>query len=326
MAPLRIALFGLGDAGGLHARALAAATIADDGVVWTAIAGRDQAGVDCFRARAAVPTSVAGFSSLAALLAADVADAVILATPDGVHAEHARVCLAARHHVLVEKPLALTTADATAVLADATAAGRTVAVGYHLRHHAGHQRLRAERALRCGTIHHVAVRWAWPDPATDGWRARGVGARFWSLAALGTHALDLVTWLAGAPIARLAAVTEPAGEIDRAAVVALGLTSGATASVSCAITHRATSRVIVTGDRGELEAIGTLGAHGRGELWFRPVEPRGHVEPLAYTPVDPYRAQLAAFAAQIAAGTRVDADALLGNVRLLDRISAATTL
>ena len=326
MAPLRIALFGLGDAGRLHARALTATTAAEDGVVWTAIAGRDQAGVDRFRARAAVPSTVAGFASLDALLAADVADAVIIATPDGVHAEHARACLAAGRHVLVEKPLALTTDDAAAVIAAATAAGRTLAVGYHLRHHVGHQRLRAERALRCGSIHHIAVRWAWPDPATDGWRARGVGARFWSLAALGTHALDLVTWLAGTPIARVAAVTEPAGEIDRAAVVALGLASGATASVSCAVTHRATSRVIVTGDRGELEAIGTLGAHGGGELWFRPVEPRGQVEALAFTPADPYRAQLVAFAAQIAAGARLDPDALLSNVRLLDRISTATTL
>ena len=324
MVPLRVALYGLGDAGGLHARALAAAAV--DDLAWTAIAGRDAAGVARFRARAAVPDRVRGFTSLDALLAADVADAIIIATPDGCHADHARACIAAGRHVLIEKPLALTVADAAAVIDAAAAAGVAVAVGYHLRHHAGHQLLRARAAALCGRVRHVAVTWAWPDPATDGWRARGDGARSWSLAALGTHGLDLVAWLGGAPIARVAAVTEPPGGIDRAAVVALGLANGITASVACAVTHRAPSRVIVSGDAGEVEAIATLGAHGRGELWHRPVEPRGQVTPLAFVPHDPYRAQLAALAAQVRARVPNDRDELLGNVAVLARVHASAAV
>lgn len=315
---LRVAIYGLGDAGGLHARALVDAPA---GVAWTAIAGRDDAGVAAFRARHGVPPAVRGFGSLDALLAADAADAVVIATPDHLHVAHARACLTAGRHVLVEKPLAATTAEAAALVELAAARGRGLGVGYHLRHHAGHRRLRAELDARVGAVRHVAVSWAWPDPAVDGWRARGDGGRLWSLAALGTHALDLVAWLAG-PIARVAAIAEPPGGVDRAAVVSLGLASGATATVACAVTHRALSRVIVAGERGEVEAVGTLGAHGGGALWHRPAAPRGAVEPVAFTPVDPYRAQLAAFAAAVAAGA-APTDDPVGNVDLLARISAA---
>jgi len=35
----------------------------------------------------------------------------------------------------------------------------------------------ASRAELVGVVRTVFVRWAWPDPATDGWRARGEGAR-----------------------------------------------------------------------------------------------------------------------------------------------------
>jgi predicted dehydrogenase len=70
------------------------------------------------------------------------------------------------------------------------------------------------------------------------------------------------------------------------------------AEVSCAITHREPSRVLVSGTEGSLEAMGTLGARGTGELHFR--TPRGQAEPIPFEPVDPYAAQLEAFAQRVA--------------------------
>ena len=68
--------------------------------------------------------------SLEDLIAADDIEAVVLATPASLHAEHAIAALQAGKHVFVEKPLALSVPDAEAVIAAAEAAGRTLMVGH----------------------------------------------------------------------------------------------------------------------------------------------------------------------------------------------------
>jgi predicted dehydrogenase len=57
-------------------------------------------------------------------------DAVIVATPTSTHREVVERCLAAGLHVLVEKPLAATVADAEALAALAAGSGRTLMVGH----------------------------------------------------------------------------------------------------------------------------------------------------------------------------------------------------
>jgi predicted dehydrogenase len=69
-------------------------------------------------------------------------EAVVLATPAVAHAEMARAALAAGKHVLVEKPLALSTADAASVVAAAEAAGKTLMVGHLMLYHPAVDRLR----------------------------------------------------------------------------------------------------------------------------------------------------------------------------------------
>ncbi|MEO6419813.1 MAG: Gfo/Idh/MocA family oxidoreductase, partial [Polyangiaceae bacterium] len=266
---LRLALVGTGDAGKHHAHALG--RLAKEKLIsFTAIAARDAARVDAFRKEQDVAPEVTTFASYEALLDARVCDAVILATPDGMHAAQIEQAIARGLHVLAEKPFVATLAEGSRVVERARASGVHVAAGYHLRHHAAH-RVAVERvSALVGTVRNVTVRWAWPDPAKDGWRARGDGARFWSLAALGTHGIDLaLLFTGGHPPTKVACVREPASGIDRAAEVVMRFESGAVAHVSSAVTHRAISRVAVTGDLGEIELLGTLGARGDGSLAFR---------------------------------------------------------
>jgi len=57
-------------------------------------------------------------------------DAVIVATPTSTHTQVAEECLRAGLHVLVEKPLASSVADAEAMIATARETGRTLMVGH----------------------------------------------------------------------------------------------------------------------------------------------------------------------------------------------------
>jgi predicted dehydrogenase len=68
------------------------------------------------------------------LVADDRVDAVIVSTPEQHHTEAAVEALAARKPVLVEKPIALTLADADAILTAAASAGVDARVGYSMRY------------------------------------------------------------------------------------------------------------------------------------------------------------------------------------------------
>jgi predicted dehydrogenase len=314
---LRIGLVGIGDAGTHHARALVAlgGSGGAGACVWTAVVARDANRQAKFLAEVSAPPEVVSYASLDSLLDAEVCDAVVLATPDGLHAEQAIAASTRGVHVLVEKPLALSAADAARVIQAARSTKACLRVGYHLRHHAAHRLMLARLGELVGQVRSVFVRWAWPDPSTDGWRARGEGARYWSLAALGTHGIDLALMFGGTNAdARVAAVLEPTGGVDRAAEVSFALAHGALAHVSVSVVHRAVSRLVITGDKGEVEAIGSLGARGDGELLHRP--PRGPAQSIAFVPENPYLAQMRAFATAAREGFTED-DSLLTNVAIL---------
>lgn len=311
---LRLGLVGIGDAGGHHAGALAA--LHREGVLaWTAVVARDPAKAAAFVQARGVP-GLALHPGLDALVAAGTCDAVVLATPDGLHAEQVVEAAGAGLAVLCEKPLALTRAEGERAMAAAKTAGVHLAVGYQLRHHPAHLRLAAELATRVGPVRSLYLRWAWPDPATQGWRARGEGARFWAMAALGTHLVDLALTLGG-PLRAVAGLTWPETGADTDAAVALRLGDGCMAQLAVSVGFRAVSRVVVSGPAGELEALGTLGARGDGELCAR--APRQPPEPLAFTPGNPYLAQLRAFVAAVPAGYVPD-PRLLDDLTVLDRL------
>lgn len=79
---------------------------------------------------------------LDAVLERDDVDAVILATPTGLHASQTQAVLAAGKHVQVEIPLADSLADAEATLAAAEASDRVAMVGHTRRFNPSHQFVR----------------------------------------------------------------------------------------------------------------------------------------------------------------------------------------
>lgn len=312
----RVGLLGVGDAGAHHARALVAAH-AEGIVQWSAVGARDivKTAAKCKDLGMPADTRVVSPDEL---FTGELCEALIIATPDGLHFEHAMLAYQAGMHVLVEKPIALTMIQASDLVAAARTKDRVLMVGYHLRHHAGHALVLDRLAERVGTLRTLSIRWAWPDPAVDGWRAHGENARWWALAALGTHAIDLALYFAGAPITEAHAVREPQHGIDRAAEVVMRHGNGALAHISVAVTHRARSMVSLVGDKGEVECVGTLGARGAGAIVHRT---EGGELPVVFVPENPYLRQLRAFVARCKNGdSRIDAHAIT-NLELLHRIT-----
>ncbi len=89
-------------------------------------------------------------AELGDLLNEAAVDAVVLATPAALHAEHALACLSAGKHVLIEKPMALSVADGQRVAAAAETSGRVVAVGHLMAYHPGFREL--QRRVRAGDL------------------------------------------------------------------------------------------------------------------------------------------------------------------------------
>ncbi|MEU3947542.1 Gfo/Idh/MocA family protein [Streptomyces sp. NPDC014603] len=151
-----------------------------------------------------------------ALVERDDVDLVDICTPGDSHAEIALAALAAGKHVLCEKPLANTVAEAEAMVRaadEAAARGRTAMVGFNYRRvpaTALARRMVAEG--RIGTLRHVRVSYLqdWlVDPQFPlTWRLRREQAGSGSLGDLGAHIVDLAQYLAGEHLAGVSALTE----------------------------------------------------------------------------------------------------------------------
>jgi len=82
------------------------------------------------RQNVAAETGAEGFADLPAMLAKARIDAVYIATPTELHAEHAGLVFAAGKHVLTEKPMAIRLEDAQRMIDDADRAGVKLVVGH----------------------------------------------------------------------------------------------------------------------------------------------------------------------------------------------------
>lgn len=91
----------------------------------------------------------AAVSTLDALLKSDI-DAVYISTTNELHLEQALAAARAGKHVLCEKPLALTSADARTMVAAARAAGVILGTNHHLRNAGAHRAMR--EAIAAGRI------------------------------------------------------------------------------------------------------------------------------------------------------------------------------
>jgi predicted dehydrogenase len=197
--------------------------------------------------------------SLDTLLAVE-SDAVAILAPHREHHALAKAALAARRHVLVEKPVTVTVDEARDLVAAAKTAGRILAVCFQ-------QRTRTElaearrlvRAGALGELQRVDLLATWPRPQayfhTAPWRASWRGEGGGILINQGQHDLDALCFVAGAP-RYVHAVTRTAVhriETEDTAAALLQWTDGALGSVHLSSAELdLKSRLEITGTRGRL--------------------------------------------------------------------------
>jgi UDP-N-acetyl-2-amino-2-deoxyglucuronate dehydrogenase len=248
----RIGILGSGNISGTHARAVRE-TPGAELVAWAG--GRDPEKT----AQLAARYGGTAYRDLDGFLEHRPMEVVLVGTPSGLHAEHAQAAARRGLHVLVEKPLDITTARIDALIDECDRAGVKLGVIFQdraapdlvwLKHLVGDGTL--------GTVFLASARVKWhrtPQYYADSdWRGAWALSGGGALANQGIHSIDLLLWLLG-DVERVYAATRTAVhaiEVEDTAVAALEFAGGAVATLEAATSAfpGLPRRVEITGSEG----------------------------------------------------------------------------
>lgn len=193
--PLGFGIVGTGMIAAYHAQAIQQIP----GARLVGVMGRSPDSVAKFAQTHAIAFST---TSLDALLARPDIHVVCITTPSGAHREPALAAIRAGKHVVIEKPLEITTARADDIIAAAETAGVRLAPIFQARFGSGAQAVKA--ALTAGRLGRLvlasaAIKWHRSTAYYTGWKGTlaldGGGA----VINQSIHGLDLLQWFAGLP-------------------------------------------------------------------------------------------------------------------------------
>jgi predicted dehydrogenase len=229
---VRIGLYGYGKVAQLHAQAIRASQKAElVGVCGHFLPER--------RNDFAAQWGIASRETPEELVQKDHADAIIVSTPHPQHQEVALECFAAGAHVLVEKPMALTTAQCDNMIAAAGNAKKVLSVMCQRRWFPSCRRIR--NAIDEGKIGKPVLAQltilGWRDKAyydSDPWRGKWATEGGGILINQAPHQIDLLQWFMG-PFEEIQGFwnnfNHPYIEVEDSAVAAVRFKSGGIASV-----------------------------------------------------------------------------------------------
>ncbi|HRJ70943.1 MAG TPA: Gfo/Idh/MocA family oxidoreductase [Terrimicrobiaceae bacterium] len=232
--PVRLAIVGSGNIASTHAAAIAAIPEAR----LTAVCSRNAESAR----RIANPPGARVFRSLDELLAAELADAFLIATPSGVHAESVLPILRAGRHVLCEKPFEIHTSRVAEMISEATRHNGILAGFFPLRFGRGAEAIR--RALaheRFGRLTFLSARIKWWREqtyyASSSWRGTWEMDGGGALINQGIHAVDLLQWFGGTVsevTAYAATLAHPEIEVEDTLAACLRFSHGCLGTIEAA--------------------------------------------------------------------------------------------
>ena len=278
MGELGVALIGYGHWGPNLAHSLKAV----EGARLRAVCVRTEGGA---AAVAAALPGVQATTDLGRVLDRSDVEVVVVATPAPTHVELARSALLAGKHVLVEKPLATSLAEAEDMTKLAAARGRTLMVGHEYVYHPVVRRL--AELLAAGDLGEVVCVSSERTNPTGTPADRSV---LWNLA---PHDLSIVVHLLGADARRVGARSPgraPAGA-EELVFLTIELASGALVEVQLSwIAPAKTRRMTFTGS-AVIAVFDELAAESLELFARRDGEPPARLEVSPPAAVEPLRAQ-----------------------------------
>jgi predicted dehydrogenase len=214
-----------------------------------AIASRDRARAEAFARHHGIPRAY----GYAELLADREVDAIYNPLPNALHAEWSIAAARAGKHVLCEKPLAVTLAEAQAMFAAADAHGVLLVEAFPYLFQP--QTLEIERLIASGAIGSVRTMFAafgftMADPANIRLDARlGGGA----LMDAGCYPVSLARQVFGTRPVRVTAIARWHNGVDQTLATTLEYPGGGIAQISCSFDTAVYRRAIIAGTGGVID-------------------------------------------------------------------------
>lgn len=204
--------------------------------------------------------------------ASDV-DAVIICTPNHLHAEIALAALKAGKHVLCEKPLARTLEEAESLVKAATLSKKVLKCGFNHRYHPGV--FKAKQIVdkgEIGKIHFIRARYGIcgrPDYSQE-WRMNADQVGGGHLMEHGIHVIDLFRWFMGdidQASGFTASYVVKAGDLEDNAFALFKSKKGSVAQLHSSLTQwRNMFSFEVFGDDGYVTVEGLGGSYGTEKI------------------------------------------------------------
>jgi 1,5-anhydro-D-fructose reductase (1,5-anhydro-D-mannitol-forming) len=216
------------------------------------------------------------YSALKGLLDDPKVDIVYISTTNELHKEQVLAAASAGKHVLCEKPLAMTVADAREMVAACAAAKVVLGANHHLRHAASHRKIR--ELVSAGTIgkplfarvfHAVYL-----PPHLQGWRLHKPAAGGGVAVDITCHDADTLRFLLGSEATEAVALSQQAGlasgEIEDGVMAVLRFDNGVLAQLHDAFTVKhANTGLEIHGSEGSIVARDVMTQRPIGEVTLR---------------------------------------------------------
>lgn len=206
------------------------------------------------------------------LLKSDI-DAVYVASPANMHFEHVLACAKAVKHVLCEKPLGMSVAEAKKMISTCRDANVLLGVGLMMRFNTQH--IEAKKMISKGMlgtpVYARAQLSCWYPPIEGAWRqdpSKGGGG---SLMDMGSHCLDLLEMFFGKAKQVCCFTSNNVHDYksEDSAVVSVLFENGAIGTVDtyfCIPDESSKNILEIYGSQGSILARGTIGQGPSGEM------------------------------------------------------------
>jgi predicted dehydrogenase len=191
---LKLAFAGTGYINKIHARA--ARRI--DGVELTAVVNHRPESMDAFADEFGIPNR---YTKIEALIAEDQVDAIVISTPNYLHAPQSIAALEAGIHVMVEKPMAMNAGEAESMCEESQKSGHVLMVAHCWRFDEEARWLKQQvDDGRLGKIIRTKGYGVHSNWGPGGWFTQAKYAGGGAMADMGIHALDTARFLLGDPL------------------------------------------------------------------------------------------------------------------------------